>query len=394
MYEVKIERLDHLGRGIGYIENKITFIPNTLPSELVVCQIVKERKKYNVGKLIEIIEPSKKRVTPFCPFYNHCGGCHLEHLNYEASLEYKEEKVKNIFKIDKVEVIKNEHPKNYRNKITLKVRNKKIGFYESQTNTLVQIKACFLANESINEVIKRLNKLNIKNGEIIIRCNTNQEILLIINTKEEIKFIEEEFKGIKLVGVLLNNQTLYGQNFFYERIHGLLFKISYDAFFQINPYIVDKLFGLIEQELEASKTILDLYSGVGTLGMVASNKAEKVISIELIKNAVLDNIQNAKLNKKTNIYPVLGDASQTLSKIKEPFDFIMVDPPRKGLDKSSLTLLLKSKAKKIIYISCDPMTLKRDLEELKKEYNIEKFYILDMFSYTYHIESFCVLKKK
>ena len=394
MYEVKIERLDHLGRGIGYIENKITFIPNTLPSELVVCQIVKERKKYNVGKLIEIIEPSKKRVTPFCPFYNHCGGCHLEHLNYEASLEYKEEKVKNIFKIDKVEVIKNEHPKNYRNKITLKVRNKKIGFYESQTNTLVQIKACFLANESINEVIKRLNKLNIKNGEIIIRCNTNQEILLIINTKEEIKFIEEEFKGIKLVGVLLNNQTLYGQNFFYERIHGLLFKISYDAFFQINPYIVDKLFGLIEQELEASKTILDLYSGVGTLGMVASNKAEKVISIELIKNAVLDNIQNAKLNKKANIYPVLGDASQTLSKIKEPFDFIMVDPPRKGLDKSSLTLLLKSKAKKIIYISCDPMTLKRDLEELKKEYNIEKFYILDMFSYTYHIESFCVLKKK
>ncbi len=394
MYEVKIERLDHLGRGIGYIENKITFIPNTLPSELVVCQIVKERKKYNVGKLIEIIEPSKKRVTPFCPFYNHCGGCHLEHLNYEASLEYKEEKVKNIFKIDKVEVIKNEHPKNYRNKITLKVRNKKIGFYESQTNTLVEIKACFLANESINEVIKRLNKLNIKNGEIIIRCNTNQEILLIINTKEEIKFIEEEFKGIKLVGVLLNNQTLYGQNFFYERIHGLLFKISYDAFFQINPYIVDKLFGLIEQELEASKTILDLYSGVGTLGMVASNKAEKVISIELIKNAVLDNIQNAKLNKKTNIYPVLGDASQALSKIKEPFDFIMVDPPRKGLDKSSLTLLLKSKAKKIIYISCDPMTLKRDLEELKKEYNIEKFYILDMFSYTYHIESFCVLKKK
>lgn len=211
------------------------------------------------------------------------------------------------------------------------MRNKKIGFYESQTNTLVQIKACFLANESINEVIKRLNKLNIKNGEIIIRCNTNQEILLIINTKEEIKFIEEEFKGIKLVGVLLNNQTLYGQNFFYERIHGLLFKISYDAFFQINPYIVDKLFGLIEQELEASKTILDLYSGVGTLGMVASNKAEKVISIELIKNAVLDNIQNAKLNKKTNIYPVLGDASQTLSKIKEPFDFIMVDPPRKGV---------------------------------------------------------------
>lgn len=394
MYEVKIERLDHLGRGIGYIENKITFIPNTLPSELVVCQIVKERKKYNVGKLIEIIEPSKKRVTPFCPFYNHCGGCHLEHLNYEASLEYKEEKVKNIFKLDKIEVIKNEHPKNYRNKITLKVRNKKIGFYESQTNTLVEIKACFLANESINEVIKRLNKLNIKNGEIIIRCNTNQEILLIINTKEEIKFIEEEFKGIKLVGVLLNNQTLYGQNFFYERIHGLLFKISYDAFFQINPYIVDKLFGLIEQELEASKTVLDLYSGVGTLGMVASNKAEKVISIELIKNAVLDNIQNAKLNKKTNIYPVLGDASQALSKIKEPFDFIMVDPPRKGLDKTSLTLLLKSKAKKIIYISCDPMTLKRDLEELKKEYNIEKFYILDMFSYTYHIESFCVLKKK
>ena len=394
MFKVKIERLDHQGRGIGYIENKIVFIPNTLPGEMVKCQIIEEKKNYSIGNLIKIIETSHQRVTPFCPFYNRCGGCHLEHLSYEATLKYKEEKVKNIFKLDKIEVIQNEHPINYRNKISLKVKNKRIGFYEPKTNSIVEIEKCFLADESINEVIKHLKQLNIKNGEFTIRCNTNREILLIINTQDKINFKEEDFNGIKLVGVILNQKTIYGENYFYERIHGLLFKISYDAFFQINPYIVDKLFTIVEKEIENSNNILDLYSGVGTLGIVASNKAKKVMSIEIIKNSVLDNLNNCKLNKKTNIFPVLGDASKVLPKIKEVFDFVIVDPPRKGLDKKSINTILKSKAKKIIYISCDPMTLKRDLEVLKTEYHIEKFYLLDMFSYTYHVECVCLLNRR
>ena len=132
----------------------------------------------------------------------------------------------------------------------------------------MEIEKCFLADESINEVIKHLKQLNIKNGEFTIRCNTNREILLIINTQDRINFKEEDFNGIKLVGVILNQKTIYGENYFYERIHGLLFKISYDALFQINPYIVDKLFTIVEKEIENSNNILDLYSGVDRKSVV------------------------------------------------------------------------------------------------------------------------------
>lgn len=398
MFEIKIEKMEHQGRGIGYVDGKVTFIKNALPEEIVLGKVIKETKNYNVAEVVEYKKKSEHRKEPFCPYFTICGGCDLEHMNYEDTLNYKKEKVENILNKEKIsfpeiQVIENSKQKNYRNKLSLKIENSKIGFYESSSHTLIEIDKCPLAKESINNCLKELKKLQIKNGSVTIRSNYNDEILLILKTKEQVEFRIEEFPKSKIVGVILNDKIIYGQNFFYERLKGCLFKVSYDAFFQVNPYITSKMFQLVSENIENSNVVLDLYAGVGTLGIIASKKAKKVYSIEIIKNAVLDNAENKKLNQCANVFPILGDAFKTLPKIKENFDTILIDPPRSGLDTNTCAFLEKSKAKKIIYISCNPLTLARDLKELIKKYKIKKFMIMDMFSYTHHVESFVVLER-
>lgn len=212
--------------------------------------------------------------------------------------------------------------------------------------------------------------------------------------EDKINFNESLFTNLKVVGVILNDQTIYGENFFYERIKNCLFKVSYDAFFQVNPFITKKLFELIENNVKKATNVLDLYAGVGTLGIVASKNAEHVYSIEIVKNAVLDNMLNRKLNKRANIEVFLGDAGKVLEKIKVNFDTIIIDPPRSGLSASALKIIMSLDAEQVLYISCDPQTLARDLKKLTKKYDIQKLYALDMFSYTYHVESVVVLQQK
>ncbi len=400
MYEIEIVRMDHQGRGIGYINNKITFINGVLPTEIVLCKILEEKKKYNIAEVVEIKKHAENRVESFCPYFKECGGCHLQNLTYQDTLKFKKENVENILTKEKIifpkiEIIENQNPKNYRNKLSLKIENGKIGFYQESSHCLIQIDSCAIAKESINKCIQKIHFLNIKNGNITIRSNYNDELLIIIESKDKIIFHEDDFKDLKIVGVILNKQMIYGVNYFYERINHFLFKVSFDAFFQVNFFVTKELFSLLKKNIERSNAVLDLYSGVGTLGIIASEKAKKVYSIEIVKNAVLDNLENKKLNKRENIYPMVGDAEKILPKIQDNFDSIIVDPPRKGLDKNSLELILNSNAtKKIIYISCNPLTLVRDLKRLTTKYKIKKFYILDMFSYTYHVESMVVLENK
>ncbi len=395
----EINKLDYYGRGITYIDGKITFVKNALPSEKVDIKITKSLKKYNEAEVTKYINISDKRIKPRCPYFNTCGGCNLEHLKYLDTVNFKENKIKELFchnniEYKSLEVIKNEKDFNYRNKISLKVINKEIGFYEEKSHKLIKINNCLLAKESINNTLDLLEKLNVINGSITVRSNYNDEILIIINTEDKITFNKDDFISIKLVGVVLNNKTIYGNNFFYERINGFLFKVSFNAFFQINNYITSKIFDIIKDNLDENTKVLDLYSGVGTLGLIASKKAKKVISIEKIKNAVLDNIFNIKLNKQNNIEVLCKDASKVINKINIDFDNIIIDPPRSGLFKSGLDIILNSNANKIIYISCNPDTLVRDLKILNSKYIINKLYILDMFSYSYHVECMTLLSLK
>ena len=402
MSKVLIEKLDDFGRGIAHINNKVIFVKNALPEEEVEIKIINDKNSFSVSEVTNYLKLSKDRIKSKCPYFEVCGGCNLLHLSYENTLTFKQNKIKKLLKKNKInfdkeiEIIKNDNPFYYRNKISLKIENGKLGYYEENTHKLIEIKECITAKHSINKVIKNYQLLNLENAKLTIRSNNNDEILLIIESKKKEYNIElaKLKEKIKLVGIIYNDRTIYGENFFYERINNKLFKVSYNSFFQVNENITSKLFDLIKDNIDNDSIILDLYSGVGTLGIIASTKAKEVYSMEIVKNAVLNGITNAKLNKRDNIKFMLGDVSKLIRKVDLSFDTLIIDPPRKGLDKKTREFILKKIPKKIIYVSCEPNTLIRDLKELESIYEISDFKIMDMFSNTYHVESFVVLTKK
>ena len=399
--KVFIEKLDDFGRGIAHVNKKVVFVKNALPKEVVEIKIIKDKKSFSEALIVKVLGVSNKRVFDVCPYFNICGGCHLLHLDYDDTLIFKQTKIKELLKKNKIDyekeidIVKSDIPLNYRNKISLKIENKEIGFYQENTHKLIPIKECVLAKSSINEVIKNSHLLNLENANLTIRSNYNDEILLIINTCEKPNIELDKLKEkIKLVGIVFNEKTIYGNNFFYERLNNKLFKVSFDSFFQINLNIASKLFDFILDNIRDGSKVLDLYSGVGTLGIVASSKALKVYSVEIIKNAVLNGIFNASLNKRNNIKYILGDVSNLVNKINEEFDTLIIDPPRRGLDKNTIDFILRKKPSKIIYVSCDANTLMRDLKKLEDSYEINDFKIMDMFSFTYHVECMCILNIK
>lgn len=396
--KVEVIKFDNSGRGIGYLNDKIIFIPKTVPGDIVNVEIVLEKKNYLEGKLIEVLVPSKLRQKPICPYFNECGGCDLMHISLSESLEYKLNKVNDILKRNKIDyevtkIIKSKNPYNYRDKVALKIVDGKIGFFQNDTHKLIEINYCYLCKDAINDLIKDIHLLNINNGEVVIRCNYNDELLLAINTTDDINNIDKLIKEHKIVGVVNNDKCIYGENYFIDKINDYLFKVSYNSFFQVNPYICSELFNLIEKYTEKSNNVLDLYCGVGTLSIVSSINAKYVLGVEINSNAVIDANLNKVLNKRDNVDFICEDTKNILNKITNDFDTIVLDPPRSGVAKNVINKILEVKPNKIIYVSCDPNTLARDLKLLEENYVISKFKLLDMFPETEHNESIVVLTK-
>lgn len=391
--QVHIDRMDHFGNGIGNINGKIIFVKGALPGETVDVTITKDKKSFMEGTINTIIYKSSKRVEPFCNYFGVCGGCSLCHLNYENTLEYKKDRVKNIlskFDIPKINVIRNENDLYYRNKIELKIVDGKLGFYEKNTHNLIEIKECKVTKKSINKSFEFVKNMKLENANVTIRANYNDEVLIIIDSKEKPVILNP--KDYKIVGIVLNDKCIYGQDNFMEKINNLFFTVSYNSFFQVNNYINLELFNLIKENI-VGKTVLDLYSGVGTLSIVASKVVDKVYSIEVIPNAVKNALINAKINKCDNINFILGKVEDKIGFINDKIDTIIVDPARAGLDKKTTEVINNICPQRIIYVSCDTQSLANNLVDLAN-YEIKKFYILDMFSYTYHIECFCILDRK
>lgn len=395
---VFVEKLDDKGRGIAFIDGKISFIYNALPNEIVDVEIIKETKKYNECKVLKYNKLSNKRTVSKCPYFDKCGGCTLLNMEYKDTIDYKKEKVKNILNkfasldLD-IEVIENDKTLNYRNKIELKIENGFWGYYNFSTHDFINITKCLLAKDSINKVIDNKKYININNGSIVIRSNYNDEILLSIKSNEEVNIDIEELKNnIKLVGIILNDNLYYGETYFIEKYNDKIFKVNYNSFFQINEFITNKMINILNENVEG-KNLLDLYCGVGFLGQSVSSKFDKIYGIEINQNSIIDAINNAKLNNITNTYYLCGDTSKVIGKINDNIDVMVIDPPRTGLVKNMINDVINVNAERIVYISCDPISLARDLNVLKEHYKVKKYYILDMFSYTYHIESFVLLEK-
>ena len=391
--KVEIVKLDDFGRGICFVNNKVTFVPNTIPGDIVNIKIIKENKKYNEAILIDLVNSSSDRINAPCPYFGKCGGCTLQTLPYEKGISYKKDKVINYFRKMGIsitpKVIVNDIHYNYRNKITLKVVNGVVGYYKLNSHRVVEVNNCMLAEECINDVISIVCGMGIINGEVIIRSNYKSEILIIINSKDEIS-INNVSKNIK--GIILSNEVIYGDNYFYEIVNNIKYKVSYKDFFQVNRSVAGKMFLLAQNFTNNNDCVLDLYSGVGTLGLSASKNAKSVVGVEINKEAVDDANQNALINNLNNAKFIYSDASN-IKNIDVSFNKLIVDPPRAGLSREVIDFIKFKLPDEIMYISCDYHTQARDLK-LLDSYEIIDSYICDLFSYTYHVECICFLRKK
>lgn len=396
---IKIDTLDHYGRGIGKINNKIIFVDNALPGEIIEPIIVKEKKNYVEGYVKNYIKKSEKRIKEKCIYFNSCGGCDLLHLEYKNQLEFKMEKVKNIvskylnknIKIN--EIIKSDNEFNYRNKITLKVNNK-IGFFEKRSNNIVEINECKLALPIINNAIKYLKKLDLSHiNSITLRTNSKDLMIIIEADKDiDINYIKPIAYSIYIKRNNVYN-LVYGEKYLLEYVDNYKFLVSPDSFFQINLNVCAKLYKKIKDYTRYAHNILDLYCGTGTIGIYAHTN-NNLLGVEVNKYAIKDANKNMKLNNITNAKFICGKSEEIINKIKLSPDVIIVDPPRGGMDKKAIRYILNSNASKIIYVSCDPMTLVRDLKMLSDNYKIIEITPFDMFPNTYHVENVCLMEKK
>ena len=397
---MKIEKLNHQGHGIGYVDNKITFVAKAIPGDHVEIKITKTDKKTNEAKIISFNHESDKRVVPKCPVFEKCGGCDLLNMSYEDTLLFKRNKVKEIFlKYANLEInpemIASSNINNYRNKITIKINNGKIGYYEESTHYIVETDNCLIAQESINNFIKDIPSLKIKNGEITIRANYNDELLINIDSKDKIKIKFQELKtNHKIVGFIINHQLVNGEAYFIDKINEHLFQVSYNSFFQVNRSIFSEILTYSLGLLKKSNTLLDLYCGVGTFSTFLSPKFKKVYGIEIVHSAIKDALINNKINNITNIDYLLGAVEETVSKIEAKIDTIVVDPPRAGVDKQTMVNIINLLPKEILYVSCNAITLARDIRALSDKYQMEGIKLFDMFPYTAHVECVVLLQRK
>ena len=403
--KAKIDRLDHQGRGIAYIDNKITFVENTLPGEEVDIEIISSSKKFNEAKVVKYITTSPIRIQPICPYYDECGGCNLLHMPYNEQLKYKENKVKDIMKKyalleeDKVKsIIPSPKEFNYRNKVVLKSNNK-LGYYKRRTNDIVYIDYCYLLKDNLNNMLKKLNEIEIDKEveEVTIRNVNDDDTSLTLSLQKPLKNYQKYTNIIKKLSVSNKNNldNINTDSNIIARLGHLDYIVSPTAFFQVNTEQTINLYNKILEYVKNSNNpkVLDLYCGTGTIGLYVSKYSKEVIGVEINDKAIEDAKQNAKINNIDNIKFYSGDTKKILNRNKFIADLVIVDPPRQGLDEQVVRQLLELNPDKIIYVSCDPITLARDIK-LLNNYSVLEITPFDMFPNTYHVENICLLERK
>ena len=395
--EVKIEKLDNFGRGITYLNNKICFVENAYPEEIVEIEIVKENKKIIEAKTIKVITKSNNRVESKCPYSNICGGCNFSNLKYEEELIYKTEKVKDLISkytglTNIVEDTNYINEYNYRNKIVLHGKDNKLGLYEESTNDVVEIDKCLLVNNKINEIIKILKEENISIEEALIKTS-NDEKEVLVSIKGKINNIDK-LKD-KCTVLIINDELKTTNSSIITNIGKYKFYESEKSFFQINKDLTEKLYDEALKIVEKVKPnkLLDLYCGTGTIGIYVSEFSNEIIGIDYNKSNINDANKNKELNNLNNISFICDKVENQIDNFKD-IDMIIVDPPRKGLDQKTKEYLNTIKAKHLVYISCDLITFSRDINDLLENYEVEYIKPFNMFPKTYHCESIAVLERK
>lgn len=396
--EVKIEKLDNLGRGITYINNKICFIKNSLPNEIVDIEIVKDKSKYLEGKVLKYIEKSPLRIEEECPYSSICGGCILNHLCYNDENKFKMNKIKDIMKkyanIDSnlIENIVYNDRNYYRNKVVLHGSDNSLGLYKEGTNEIIPIKECLLLNPKINEIINILNNINNGIEEVTIKTS-NDNSKVMISIKGNIKSNNEL---LNICDVLILNDKYQTNNKVIEtNIGNKKYYQSINSFFQVNNTLTKELYNEVLENVKDKnyKKVLDLYCGTGTIGIYIKDYVDKVIGIDYNSSNIEDAKRNVELNNLDNIEFICDKVENKIDEFTN-IDLVIVDPPRAGLDNKTKNYLKEINSSEIIYVSCDPMTLARDIKDLSDTYKVKYIKPFNMFPRTYHCESIAVLERK
>lgn len=394
--EVKI--IDTAYGGYGIAKNvKVIFVAHSVEGDILDITITKESKKFSYASINKIIEPSQFRIKPKCKYAGICGGCLFNHIEYNKQLDIKKNVVLNAIRnIDFNKDIKIICGNNvyYRLRVNMIANNGKIGFYKFKSNEFVNIDECLILKESLFEKIKNFASENNITGSIYAIENNNDEALAFIelNKKMNIKPFEKYFKGI----TIKHNKNLksYGTDtILYNTKYGNI-PIGHKTFFQSNLYLLDDFqYNVIKYLNDDDMTIVELYAGSGFFTSALENKIKsfnnnyKFIASEINKESVL-------IANKYDLKIKNEDALITLKNIDYDIDALIVDPPREGIDKKVIDEIVRIKPKKIIYVSCDPMTFARDINLLKEYYNLSDLNIIDMFADTYHIELISFLEYK
>ena len=396
--EVKIEKLDNLGRGITYINNKICFIKNSLPNEIVDIEIIKDKSKYLEGKILKYIEKSPLRIEEECPYSSICGGCILNHLCYNDENKFKTNKIKDIMKkyadinSDLIENIVYNDRNYYRNKVVLHGNDNSLGLYKEGTNEIIPIKECLLLNPKINEIITLLNNINNGIEEVTIKTsNDNSKVMVSI-----IGNIKSTSELLNICDVLiLNNKYQTNNKVIETNIGNKKYYQSINSFFQVNNTLTKELYNevLINVRDKNYKKVLDLYCGTGTIGIYIKDYVDKVIGIDYNSSNIEDAKNNVELNNLNNIEFICDKVENKIDEFTD-IDLVIVDPPRAGLDNKTKEYLKKINSNEIIYVSCDPMTLARDIKDLSDTYKVKYIKPFNMFPRTYHCETISVLERK
>lgn len=389
--EVNIISNTNLGDGVGRIENKPIYIKNAVSKDKLEVKITRVNKKYLQGEIVKIVKESEDRVKPLCPYFPKCGGCTFWNVNINKENEIKENYIKRLFPNVKVNTIIANNEINYRNKVTFHIHNGKLGYYQKNSNNLVIIEECLILNKEINKIKKYLETLDLtKVTEIMIRYSNNYDELLI-NFKGQLKDYNNLKKIKNIKSIYINNNLVYGNPTIKEKINNLEFLIGPNSFFQINTNMIANLYNSIKNFITPSSSLLDLYCGTGTIGIYLNEYFEHILGIDIVK----ENIENAFLNKEINKIDNISFQHKDASSIENTyFDVVIVDPPRAGLGEKTKEHLLNINSKIIIYVSCNPNTLKKDIEKLKEKYQLVEITPVNMFPKTEHIECVSVLHRK
>ncbi|MEN9343470.1 MAG: rRNA (Uracil-5-)-methyltransferase [Chlamydiota bacterium] len=421
--QLHIERLGIYGEGVARHNGFTLFVDGALPGELVAIQVTEVRSTFGRAKLIKILQSSPHWQTPPCPIFGKCGGCQIMHLKYAEQLRAKEDKVRDALeRIGKIDTtilpcIPSPSPLHYRNKIQLPVNEKgHLGLYARNSHDIVEMQSCFihcaLGEKVVHAMHPLIQGIPIKYVLLKTATSTNQVLVVLVTKQEELlhslaqKLMDSvaEIKGVVQCinpsddNTILsqNYKVLAGQGSIEDVLCGLSFKVSPASFFQVNPGQAELLYStaLAWASPLPSETVLDAYCGVGTLSLIFAKHCKKVLGIEIVKDAVVDARENAQRNQIANARFVCGKAEEEIKQVLD-CDIAILNPPRKGCDKKLLDALIEKKPSRLLYISCDPATLARDLNYLcAARYSVQKVQPFDMFPQTMHVESLalCVAK--